>query len=190
VQDYGAPVGFRIAVWHPERVTAIVVQNGNAYEEGILAKGWGPVLDYWKTKTPELEQQITDGVFTPEGMKEQHTAGANHPEAMLPDGWNLDYLRISRPGAHRMQLDLFYDYQNNVKAYPAWQEYFRKYQPPVLVVWGKNDPFFGVAGAEGFKRDLKNVEFHLLDTGHFALEEEGPFIIETMGKFLDKNVRK
>ena len=189
VQDYGAPVGFRIASWHPERVSALIVQNGNAYEEGIGPDGWGPVLDYWKHKTPELEQKIADAVFTPDGIKAQRTAGARHPEAMLPDGWNLDYQKLSRPGERRAQLDLFYDYQNNLKLYPAWQQYFRDHQPPTLVVWGKHDPFFLEPGAEGYKRDLKTLDYNILDTGHFALEEQAPVIIEKMGRFLDKNVR-
>lgn len=189
VQDYGAPIGYRIASWHPERVTALIVQNGNAYEEGIAAKGWGPVLDYWRSKTPELEQQIADAVFTLEGIKFQRAGGAVHPESLLPDGWNLDYLKVSRPGERRAQLDLFYDYQNNLKLYPVWHQYFRDHQPPTLIVWGKHDPFFTEDGAAAYKRDLKNIDYNILDAGHFALEEQAPLIIEKMGRFLDKSVR-
>jgi len=188
VQDYGAPVGYRIASWHPERITAIIVQNGNAYDEGIGPKGWGPILDYWKHKTPELEKQISDAVFTPEGMKWQYTVGTRHPESILPDNWNLDYQKISRPGEQRAQLDLFYDYQNNLKLYPAWHQYLREHQPPMLIVWGKGDPFFPESGAAAYKQDVKNIDYNILDTGHFALEEEGPFIIEKMEGFLDKNL--
>jgi len=189
VQDYGAPIGYRIATAHPERVTALIIQNGNAYEEGIGAKGWGPILDYWKNKSPELENQISDAVFTPEGMKWQYTVGTRHPENILPDDWDLDYLKISRPGERRAQLDLFYDYQNNLKLYPAWHQYLREHQPPTLIVWGKGDPFFPESGAAAYKQDLKTIDYNILDTGHFALEEEAPFIIEKMRKFLDKNLR-
>lgn len=189
VQDYGAPIGFRIASWHPERVTAIVVQNGNAYEEGIDPKGWGPVLDYWKNKSPELEQQIADAVFTPEGIKFQRTGGARHLESWLPEGWDLDYMKISRPGERRAQLDLFCDYQNNLKLYPTWHRYFQTYQPPMLIVWGKYDPFFTEAGAAAYKRDIRNIDYNILETGHFALEEQAPLIIEKMGRFLDEAVR-
>ncbi|MEM7627236.1 MAG: alpha/beta hydrolase [Planctomycetota bacterium] len=184
IHDYGSPVGFRIALAHPDRVRGFVVMNGNAYEEGISPKGWGPVLDYWKDKTPEIEQTIIDNVFSLEGLRWQYTHGTRNPEGILPDNWNLDYLKLSRPGQHRVQLDLFYDYQNNIKAYPSWQAYLRKNQPPTLVAWGANDAFFPVPGAEGYARDLENVEIHILDTGHFALEEEGPFIISRMREFL------
>lgn len=190
IQDYGAPVGFRIATAHPQRVQAIITQNGNAYEEGISPKGWGPVLDYWKRKTPELEQTIIDNVFSYEGMKWQYTHGTRHPESISPDNWNLDYAKISRKGQHRVQLDLFYDYQNNLKLYPQWQQYLRDKQPPVLVVWGKNDAFFPVAGAEGYKRDVEDIDYHIFDTGHFALEEDYKTITAKIRKFLrQRNIR-
>lgn len=190
IQDYGAPIGFRIATAHPERVQAIITQNGNAYAEGISAEGWGPVLDYWKHRTPELEKTIIEQVFSYEGMKWQYTHGTRNPESISPDNWNLDYAKISRPGQHRVQLDLFYDYQNNLKHYPEWQQYLRDHQPPVLVVWGKNDAFFPVAGAEGYKRDVKDVDYNLLDTGHFALEEDHKLITAMMRRFLQaRNIR-
>jgi len=190
IQDYGAPIGFRIATAHPERVQAIITQNGNAYLEGISAEGWGPVLDYWKTRTPELEKTIIENVFSYEGMKWGYTHGTRNPEAISPDNWNLDYAKISRPGQHRVQLDLFYDYQNNLKLYSNWQQYLRDRQPPVLVVWGRNDAFFPVSGAEGYKRDVKDIEYNILDTGHFALEEDYKVITDKMRRFLQaRNIR-
>lgn len=184
IQDYGAPVGYRIATKHPEKVKGFVVMNGNAYEEGIAMEGWGYVLDYWRNKTPELEKKIIENVFSFEGLKWQYTHGTRNPAGILPDNWNLDFMKISRPGQHRVQLDLFYDYQNNLKKYPEWQGYLRDNQPPMLIVWGKNDAFFPVPGAEGYKRDVKSIDYNILDTGHFALEEEGEFIIGKMRRFL------
>jgi len=142
IQDYGAPIGFRIATRHPERVQAIIItQNGNAYLEGISPEGWGPVLEYWKKRTPALERKIIENVFSYEGIKWQYLHGTRNPDQILPDNWELDYAKISRPGQHHVQLALFYDYQNNLKLYPQWQQYLRDYQPPVLVVWGKHDAF-------------------------------------------------
>lgn len=189
IQDFGAPVGLRIAAKHPEKVAGLVVMNGNAYEEGISKEGWGKVLDYWKERTPELEKHILENVFSLEGFRWQYTHGTRNPDAILPDNWNLDYMKMSRPGQHEVQLDMFFDYQNNLKKYPEWQAYLRKNQPPVLLVWGKNDAFFPVAGAEGYKRDIKNIDYNILDTGHFALEEEAPFIIKKMRHFMHKTVR-
>ncbi|MEM8872706.1 MAG: alpha/beta hydrolase [Planctomycetota bacterium] len=186
IHDYGAPIGFRIATRHPDRVAGLIVMNGNAYEEGIGVEGWGPVLDYWKGKTPELEETITRNVFGLEGLKWQYTHGTRNPDGILPDNWNLDYLKLSRPGQHDVQLALFYDYQNNVKLYPEWQAYLREQQPPVLVTWGVNDAFFPVQGAEGYQRDVDDIEVHLLDTGHFPLEEEAPFIIARARDFLSR----
>lgn len=186
IQDYGAPIGFRIATAHPERVQSIITQNGNAYEEGIAPAGWGPVIDYWKTKTIALEETIIANVFTLEGMKWQYTHGTRNPDSILPDNWILDYAAISRPGQHRVALDLFYDYQNNIKLYPAWQQYLRDNQPPVLVVWGEHDAFFPVPGAEGYKRDVKDIDYNILDTGHFALEEDHVIITQKIRAFLQK----
>ncbi|MEL7238348.1 MAG: alpha/beta hydrolase, partial [Planctomycetota bacterium] len=184
VQDYGAPVGFRIATAHPERVTGIVTMNGNAYEEGLGEDGWGPIFDYWKNPTEELGDQIADAVFSLEGMQWQYTHGTRDQDAVLPDSWVLDHARISRPGQKQMQLALFYDYRQNVEAYPAWQAYLREHQPPTLIVWGKNDAFFTPPGARAFLRDVPDAELHLLDTGHFALEEDAPTIVAEMRDFL------
>lgn len=189
IQDFGAPVGFRIAVKHPQKVKGFVVMNGNAYKEGIAPEGWGPVLDYWKTKTPALEKTIKENVFTLEGMKWQYTHGTRQPESINPDNWVLDYYNISRSGGHEMALTMFYDYQNNLKQYPEWQQYLRVNQPPMLIVWGKNDAFFPVPGAEGYKRDVKDIDYNILDTGHFALEEEAPFIINKMRSFLKAKIK-
>ncbi|MFC3120794.1 alpha/beta fold hydrolase [Agaribacter flavus] len=186
IQDFGAPMGLRIASKHPNRVAGLVVMNGNAYEEGIDRKGWGKVVDYWQERTPELEKHIIDNVFSLEGFKWQYTHGTRKPEAILPDNWNLDYMKMSRPGQHEIQLGMFYDYQNNIKKYPEWQQYLKTNQPPTLLVWGKNDAFFPVAGAEGYKRDLKDIDYNILDTGHFALEEEAPFITKKIREFMNK----
>ena len=186
IQDYGAPVGFRIAVKHPERVTGLVVMNGNAYKEGFGEEAWAPIFSYWEKKTPELEATITKNVFSHEGMRWQYTHGTRNPENINPDNWNIDYLKISRPGQARIQLNLFYDYQNNVKHYPAWQKFLRENQPPTLLVWGKGDAFFPESGAEGYKRDLKDIDYNILNTGHFPLEEEGDFIVAKMRQFMSK----
>jgi pimeloyl-ACP methyl ester carboxylesterase len=188
IHDYGAPIGFRIAVKHPERVTGLVIMNGNAYEEGLGEQGWGPIFDYWKNRTAELEAGIAAQVFSLEGLRRQYTHGTRNPNGINPDNWNLDYMKISRPGQHRVQLDLFYDYRNNLEQYPIWQRYLRENQPPTLIVWGKNDAFFPEEGARSYKRDLRDVDDHLLDTGHFALEEDGPFIVRKMRSFLAEHV--
>ncbi|MFG0288428.1 MAG: alpha/beta fold hydrolase [Rhodopirellula sp. JB044] len=189
IQDYGAPIGFRIATAHPERVQTLLVQNGNAYEEGIAEAGWAPIMKYWKDKSPENEKTIIENVFTLEGMKWQYTHGTRNPENIAPENWNLDYMKISRPGQHEVQLGLFFDYQNNIKHYPEWQAYLRENQPPVLIVWGEHDAFFPVPGAEGYRRDVKDVDFNILNTGHFALEEEGPFIARKVREFLGKRIK-
>lgn len=185
IQDYGAPIGLRIAAKHPGKIRGLVIQNGNAYTEGLGERGWALVFKYWKDKTPELEREIIKHVFSLEGLKWQYTHGTRNPEGILPDNWNLDFMKISRPGQHEVQLALFYDYQNNLKLYPEWQKYFRYHQPPALIVWGKNDAFFPEAGAEAYKRDLKHIDYNILDTGHFALEEEAPFIVKKMRTFLE-----
>ncbi|WP_086933139.1 alpha/beta fold hydrolase [Agarilytica rhodophyticola] len=189
IQDFGAPVGFRVATKRPEKVAGFVVMNGNAYEEGINKAGWGKVIDYWKKRTPELEEHIIKNVFSLEGFRWQYTHGTRNPDAILPDNWNLDYMKMSRPGQHEVQLDMFFDYQNNLKKYPEWQQYLRDNQPPMLLVWGKNDAFFPVPGAEGYKRDVKDIDYNILDTGHFALEEEAPFIIKKMREFMHKKFK-
>ncbi len=182
MQDYGAPVGFRIATRHPERVTAIINQNGNAYEEG-LGKGWAPIKALWANRNESTEKALLPA-FTLEGLKWQYTHGTRDPENVNPDSWHLDYLRMSRPNAHKVNIDLWYDYQNNLKLYPLWQQYMRKHQPPMLIVWGKNDEYFPETGAEAFKKDLDNIDYNIYNTGHFALEEEGDEIIEKIRAFM------
>lgn len=189
LQDYGAPVGFRIATKHPKRVKGLVIMNGNAYEEGLNQEAWAPIMQYWKNKNnPELEKAIAGQIFSDAGLKWQYTHGTRNPEGILPDSWNLDIAKFARKGQHRVQLDLFYDYQNNVKRYPIWQKYLRDNQPPMLIVWGKNDAFFPASGAEAYKRDVKQIDFNLLDTGHFPLEEDSNVIIKKMRAFLARTV--
>jgi len=187
VQDYGAPVGYRLAVRHPERVTALVVQNGNAYEEGLDNDFWKPLKVYWKDRT-EANAAALRKALTLEATKWHYTHGVRNVEAISPDTWTIDQALLDRPGNQGVQLALFYSYGSNPEQYPRWQEYFRKYQPPTLITWGKNDAIFPPAGAEPYKRDLRTVEFHLLDTGHFALEEEGERIAGLMRQFLRKHV--
>ncbi|WP_452219406.1 alpha/beta fold hydrolase [Lacinutrix undariae] len=187
IQDYGAPIGFRLATAHPERITAIINQNGNAYEEG-LGEAWAGIRALWKNRTKENEDAILPA-FSLEGLKWQYTHGVRDTETVDPDTYNLDFLRLSRPNAHAVNLDLFYDYQNNIKLYPKWQQYLRDNQPPLLIVWGKNDAFFPESGAEAFKRDVKNIDYNIYDTGHFALEEDGDAIITKM-RFFMKNLNK
>ncbi len=182
IQDYGAPIGFRIATAHPERVTAIINQNGNTYEEG-LGDAWKPIRALWANRTESIEKELLP-VFSLEGLKWQYTHGTKDPELVNPDNWNLDFLRLSRPNAHAVNIDLFYDYRNNVKLYPKWQQYLRDHQPPLLIVWGKNDAFFPESGAKAFKKDVKNIDYNIYDTGHFALEEYGDQIIEKMRVFM------
>ena len=184
MQDYGAPVGFRIALAHPERVTAIITQNGNAYEEGI-GEAWKPIKKLWANRTKENEEALLDA-FSLEGLKWNYTHGTQDVESVNPDCWHLDYLRMQRPYAKKVNIDLWYDYQNNLKQYPQWQAYLREHQPPVLVVWGKNDEYFPESGAAAFKKDSKNIEYHIYDTGHFAMEEYGDKIIDEIEKFMTK----
>ncbi len=187
MMDYGAPVGFRLAVRHPERVTALIVQNGNAYEEG-LREFWIPFRQYWQDNAP-ASREVLRGFLNFETTMFQYTFGVRDTSLVSPDTWTVDQYRLDRPGNKEIQLDLFYDYRTNVDLYPVWQAYLRTYQPPTLVVWGKNDPIFPAEGAEPFKRDLRNLEFHLLDTGHFALETHGVEIAGLMRRFLKRNLR-
>ena len=186
IQDYGAPIGFRIATKYPDRVDGLIIMNGNAYEEGLGKEGWAPIFEYWKTKDAELGKTIAKQVFSLEGMKWQYTHGTKNPHLINPDNWIIDTAKITRPGQTEIQLGLFYDYQNNVKLYPVWQKYLRDHQPPALIVWGKNDAFFPEPGAAAYKRDLKDIDYNILDTGHFALEEEGPFIVKKIREFMGK----
>ena len=182
VFDYGAPTGFRLALKHPERITAIVSQNGNAYEEG-LSEGWNPIRAYWQAPT-QANRDALRAMLTKETTTWQYTHGVSEPSALSPDGYSLDDYYLSRPGAHDIQLDLFGDYQNNVALYPAFQEYFRTHRPRFLAVWGKNDPFFLPAGAESFKRDIPDADVRFFDTGHFALETHAKEIAAAIASFL------
>jgi pimeloyl-ACP methyl ester carboxylesterase len=187
VMDYGAPVGYRIAVKHPERVESLIVQNGNAYEEG-LREFWDPIKAYWKEKSKENADILRKSLLTIEATQWQYTNGVRNPETLSPENWFHDQYLMDRPGNKEIQLQLFYDYGSNPPLYPKWQTYFREYQPPTLVAWGKNDYIFPAEGATPYKRDLKNIDFHLLDTGHFALEEDGGFIASLIRNFIDKKV--
>jgi pimeloyl-ACP methyl ester carboxylesterase len=184
VFDYGAPTGFRLAMAHPERVTAIVSQNGNAYEEG-LGDAWGPIRKYWASPTPENRDILRQSILTAGGTRWQYTHGVANPEAVAPESYTLDTALLERSGNKEIQLDLFLDYVSNVKLYPTFQEYFRKSKPPLLAIWGKNDPFFIPAGAEAFLKDLPNAELQFLDTGHFALETHVVEIAAAMKEFLE-----
>ena len=185
VFDYGAPTGFRLAMAHPERITAIVSQNGNAYEEG-LGDAWAPIRRYWENPSAENRETVHQAL-NPEGLRWQYVVGAPDPDAIAPEGYTLDAAMIARPGNMDIQLDLFLDYVNNVKLYPAFQEYFRKSKPPLLAIWGKNDPFFIPAGAQAFARDNPNATIRMLDTGHFALETHVEEIAAAMRQLLEKS---
>ena len=184
IQDYGAPIGFRIATAHPERVSGFIIQNGNAYEEG-LSEGFADSRKFWQNRTPETEQPMR-AMFTLESIRWQYTFGAKNPENISPDTWNLDYAKISRPGNHKAQLDLLHDYQTNIELYPEWQQYLRDNQPPMLITWGINDPFFPEPGAKAYLKDVKNAEYYAYDTGHFALEEKGVDIIKKIRGFMQR----
>ncbi|MFF1360053.1 alpha/beta fold hydrolase [Streptomyces sp. NPDC058297] len=182
VFDYGAPVGFRIATRHPERITGIVTQNGNAYEEG-LSEGWDPVQAYWKDPSPANREAIRT-LLQPQTTVWQYTHGVPDETRVSPDGYELDNHYLARAGADEIQLDLFLDYANNVAQYPAFQEYFRTSRPPLLAMWGRNDPFFLPAGAEAFRRDIPEADVRFVDTGHFALETHAEEIAVAMRAFL------
>ncbi|MFZ3375373.1 MAG: alpha/beta hydrolase, partial [Chthoniobacterales bacterium] len=185
--DYGAPVGLRIAAKHPERITAIVSQNGNAYEEG-LSEGWNPIQAYWREPT-QANRDALRSFLAPETTLFQYTHGVADLSLVSPDGRSLDDHYLARPGAHEAQLDLLLDYASNVALYPEFHAYFRNHQPPFLAVWGKNDPFFLPAGAEAFKRDIPGAELRFFDTGHFALETHCAEIAAVIRDFLDRTLR-
>jgi pimeloyl-ACP methyl ester carboxylesterase len=182
VFDYGAPVGLRLALAHPERITAIISQNGNAYEEG-LSQGWNPIQKYWKEPTAENRAALRD-FLTPAATKSQYLYGVQDQTRVAPEAYTLDSALLARSGNDEIQLDLFLDYASNVALYPKFQEYFRTKQPPLLAVWGKSDPFFLPRGAEAFKRDNPNAEVHFYDTGHFALESHAQEIATAIQDFL------
>ena len=187
VQDYGAPVGYRLAAAHPERVTAIVVQNGNAYDEGLDNDFWKPIKAYWKEPDGKEKRDALRAFLTYKATKWQYTTGAKDPALVSPDGAAHDQFLLDRPGNVEIQLDLFLSYGSNPPLYPKWQAYFREHQPPLLIAWGKNDQIFPPAGAEPYKRDLKTLDYHLLDAGHFALETNGEEIAALIREFLGKH---
>ena len=209
LMDYGAPVGFRLAVRHPERVETLVIQNGNAYDEGLDNNFWEPIKAYWKDRAA-LNQGLDNDFWknvkaaynqptmanddalrflvTLGATQWQYTNGVRDTDVISPDNWHVTQRLLDRPGNDAIQLQLFYDYGSNPPRYPAWQEYLRTHQPPTLLVWGQNDEIFPAEGAYPYKRDLENLEFHLLDTGHFALEEDGDVIAELMRQFLNKHL--
>jgi len=182
VMDYGAPVGYRLAAKHPDKIDSLIVQNGNAYEEG-LGEFWEPLRAYWMDPN-EKNKNALKKFLTMEATRWQYTHGVRNENAISPDNWIHDQLLLDRPGNNEIQLQLFYDYKSNPPLYPQWQEYFRKYQPPTLVVWGRNDIIFPKEGAIPYQHDLKNIQIHLLNTGHFALEEEGDLIADLISRFL------
>ncbi len=185
VMDYGAPTGYRLALRHPERVQALIVQNGNAYDEGLLAF-WDPIKKYWNDATPENRAGLYF-VVEAKATRWQYENGVNDLTLLDPTTWALDQIGLDRPGNRDIQMDLMYDYRTNVPLYPEFQAFFRQYQPPTLIVWGKNDFIFPPEGAAPYSRDLKNLETHLLDTGHFALETHGEEIASRIEGFLTKN---
>lgn len=186
VFDYGAPVGFRLALAHPERIRAIISQNGNAYEEG-LSQGWNPIQKYWKEPTPANREALRD-FLTPQSTRSQYVYGVKDENQVAPEAYTFDSALLARPGNDDIQLDLFLDYASNVALYPKFQDYFRTKKPLLLAVWGKNDPFFLPPGAEAFKRDNPNAEVHLFDTGHFAVETHYREIGDTIRKFLNRTL--
>jgi pimeloyl-ACP methyl ester carboxylesterase len=185
--DYGAPVGFRLALAHPERVTAIVSQNGNAYAEG-LSEGWNPIQKYWKEPSEANRKALRD-FLAPQTTRWQYVHGVGDESLVAPESYALDSALLARPGNDEIQLDLFLDYASNVALYPTFQNYFRTRQPPLLAAWGKNDPFFLPAGAEAFKRDNRNAEVRFFDTGHFALETHAKEIAAAIRDFLSRTLR-
>ena len=189
LMDYGAPIGFRIAAASPERVDSLIVQNGNAYDEGIDNDFWAPIKQYWADRT-EANGDALRRLLTIDATKWQYTHGVRDVEVISPDTWDHVQPLLDRPGNHEIQLALFYSYGSNPPLYPEWQDYLRTHQPPTLIVWGKNDAIFPDAGAYPYKRDLKDLEFHLFDTGHFALEEDGAEIARLMRDFLDRKVAR
>jgi pimeloyl-ACP methyl ester carboxylesterase len=185
VFDYGAPVGYRLAMRHPDRVTAIVSQNGNAYKEG-LSDAWDPIRRYWAEPTTKNRDAVRDALLTFEGTRWQYTHGVANPQSVAPESYTLDAALLERPGNKDIQLDLFLDYAFNLKLYPVFQKYFRDAKPPLLAIWGKNDPFFIPPGAEAYRRDNPNAVVKFLDTGHFALETHVEEIAKAIGHLMGR----
>jgi pimeloyl-ACP methyl ester carboxylesterase len=189
LMDYGAPIGFRIASASPEKIDTLIIQNGCAYDEG-LETFWDPIKAYWKNINDKEAKATLKTFHSPDGLKWQYTHNVPDESAISPDNWEIDLRHLERPENGAIQLAMFYDYQTNVVLYPKWQQYFRDHQPETLVVYGKDDYIFPGVGAEAFKKDLKNLEFHLFPTGHFALESYGKEIGELISDFLDRKVNK
>ena len=188
MQDFGGPVGMRLATRHPERIEALIVQNAVAHEEGLSPEGFTPARAYWARRNAETEAPMRQ-ILTLETTKFQYMHGAGDPAKISPDSWTFDQALLDRPGNAEIQLALLYDYRNNPPSYPKWQAYLRQHQPPTLIAWGKNDPFFTTAGAEGFKRDVPEAELHFFDAGHFMLEEHAAEVAELIKAFLGKRLR-
>lgn len=184
LHDYGGPVGFRIISAHPQRLRALIIQNANAYEEGLGLK-WAGIAQYWAN--PKAHPEVFDAFVSLTATEQRHTLGTSQPERYNPDAWTDEYAYLSRPGQREIQADLLYDYRTNVASYPAWQAWLREHKPPTLVVWGRNDPSFIASGAVAFKRDLPDAEIHLLDAGHFALDEKNDDIARLILAFLAKH---
>jgi len=187
LMDYGAPVGYRLFANNPTKVESLIIQNGNAYEEG-LKDFWDPIKVYWKDRTSANAEPLKEFI-SPKGVKWQYIHGVKNESNISPDNWTIDRQHLDRPENPAIQLALFYDYQTNIPLYPEWQAKFREYQPPALITWGKNDYIFPADGAHPYKRDLKNLDFHLLDTGHFALEEDIRVITDYIREFMEINVK-
>ena len=181
LHDYGAPIGFRILLAHPDRLSALIVQNGNVYQAGLGVK-WTKIAEFWANR--KAHPEVLDAFLSFEATKQRHVAGTTHPERYNPDTWNDEYAGLSRPGQREIQGDLLYDYRTNVASYPKWQAWLHEHQPPTLIVWGRHDPSFIAAGAEAFLKDLPDAEVHLLDAGHFALDEQTDAIAELMLRFM------
>lgn len=188
VQDIGGPIGFRLASQRPDKVSALIVQNANAYEEGLPNSFWAPVRELWKNPSSDNFEKIREAAMSYSALKWNYTHGVKEPARVSPDNWILQQGLIDRPGNKDIMLTWIYDYRTNLDHYPAWHEYFRKHQPPMLIVWGKNDEIFPVVGAYAYLRDLPEAELHVLDTGHFALEDKGEEIARLMRNFLDRMV--
>ncbi len=189
VNDYGGPIGFRLALAHPERVTAIVVQNAVAHNDGLDEKRWAAPRAFWADRT-KYEDQFRQRLTSLQGTKARHIGNSPHPERYSPDLWDDEFAYLSKPGIGQIQVELFYDYQSNVVAYPLWQDYFRKHQPPMLVLWGKYDPSFALPEAEAYKREIPSAEVHVLEAGHFAMDEALEQIAVYMRPFLAKSLSR
>ena len=185
VHDYGAPVGMRMILAHPERLHALISQNGNIYEDGLGAKWRGGIAQYWAD--PAAHPEVVEAFLSAEGAEQRHTLGTSHPERYDPDAWTDEFAHLSQPGQHQIQAALLYDYRTNVAAYPAWQAWLREHRPPTLVTWGANDPSFIAAGATAFRRDMPDAEIHLLDAGHFALDEQTDEIARLILAFMARH---